>query len=43
MRPDAAVYPIIYDERKNRATGVRIDAKTTVSEYHARISWLRRR
>jgi len=39
LHPDAVVHSIIYDERKNRATGVRvIDAKThAVSEYHARI------
>ncbi|MET4570044.1 GMC family oxidoreductase [Rhodanobacter soli] len=39
LRPDAVVHSIIYDERRNRATGVRvIDANThAVSEYRARI------
>ena len=39
MRPDAVVHSIIYDERKGKATGVRvIDANThAVSEYRARI------
>jgi choline dehydrogenase-like flavoprotein len=39
LRPDAVVHSIIYDERKSRATGVRVvDARThKVSEYRARI------
>ncbi len=39
LRPDSVVHSIIYDEKKNRATGVRvIDAKTKqATEYFARI------
>lgn len=39
LRPDAVVHSIIYDEQKNRASGVRvIDAKTKEAvEYFARI------
>ena len=39
MRPDSVVHSIIYDERKSKATGVRvIDANTKeITEYFARI------
>ncbi|MET3503664.1 choline dehydrogenase-like flavoprotein [Mucilaginibacter rubeus] len=39
LRPDAVVHSIIYDEKKGKATGVRvIDAHTkSVTEYYARI------
>jgi choline dehydrogenase-like flavoprotein len=39
IRPHAVVHSILYDERKGKATGVRvIDANThAVTEYHARI------
>ena len=39
IRPDSVVHSIVYDEKKGRASGVRvIDAKThAVHEYHARI------
>ena len=39
IRPDSVVHSIIYDEQKQKATGVRvIDAKTKVAtEYFAKI------
>ncbi len=39
MRPDSVVHSVIYDERKNKATGVRvIDAHTKkITEYFAKI------
>jgi choline dehydrogenase-like flavoprotein len=42
IRPHAVVHSILYDERKGKATGVRvIDANThAVTEYHARIIFL---
>jgi choline dehydrogenase-like flavoprotein len=42
IRPDSVVHSIIYDEKKGRATGVRvIDAKThAVTEYHSRIIFM---
>jgi choline dehydrogenase-like flavoprotein len=42
LRPDSVVHSILYDEKKERATGVRvIDAKTKQStEYFARIIFL---
>ncbi len=42
LRPNAIVYEIIYDERRNRATGVRVlDAQTGAqTEYFARVIFL---
>lgn len=42
LRPFSIVHSLVYDEKKNRATGVRvIDAETKeVHEYHARVVFL---
>ena len=42
LRPNSIVYEVIYDENKNRATGVRvIDSETSdVIEYRAKVIFL---